>query len=159
MVHVFIVLLLKIIMEDFLKILSVFLLSSVKFGLGGIPLAIAGYGFNFIKTVIVTSSGGISGVYFFLILSEKLLNTWYKLFPKNLNQGRKKFTIKNKVIVLVKNKFGLLGLSIITPLILSIPLGVFLALRYYKNKKLILVYMAFSVLGTALILSSLRVFF
>ena len=138
---------------DLLKIISVFLLSSVKFGLGGVPAAIAA-GFDFFKAITVTVSGGITGAFVFTFLSEWILKGFQRLRAKLFGEPRKKklFTRMNRLIVFVKIKFGLIGLAIITPSILSLPLGCFLAVRYYHNKQQILLYMSVSVVIWALIL-------
>lgn len=128
------------------KIISVFFLSTVKFVLGGVPLAVA-YEFPFFKAVTVTSLGGFVGAAFFVYSSDFLI-AYIKRRAKEKKTGsaKKKFTRMNKIIVVVKQRFGLLGIAIITPLLLSIPVGCFLAVRYFKEKQRILIYMFSSVL-------------
>jgi hypothetical protein len=134
------------------KIISVFLLSTVKFVLGGIPLAVVAYNFSFFEAVTVTSLGGFVGSTFFVYFSDKLIAYFKKRKAqkrlKNNNQKRKKiFTRLNRsIIVVVKHRFGLLGISLLTPLLFSIPIGCFLAVRYFKDRHHILVYMYGSVL-------------
>jgi hypothetical protein len=41
----------------------------------------------------------------------------------------------------VKQKFGLAGIAFITPVLLSTPLGAFLAERFFKDKKKIIIYL------------------
>src|SRR3954462_15051950 len=113
--------------EDFLEIVSVILLSSIKFSIGGVPLAIF-YKFSFIKAVTTTSVGGILGVFVFNFLSEWLIKTGKRIIPRN--PRKKIFTWKNKLIIWIKWKMGLSGLALLTPLLLSIPFGLFLAVRY-----------------------------
>lgn len=138
---------------DLLKIISVFLLSTVKFGLAGVPAAIAA-GFPFFKAITVTVSGGVTGAFVFTYLSEWIIIGFGKLRVKLFGppKPKKKFTRMNRLIVTVKRKFGLMGLSIITPSILSLPLGCFLAVKYYHNKQKILLYMSVSVIVWALVL-------
>jgi hypothetical protein len=150
--------------QNLLEILSVILLSSVKFSIGGVPLAVVGYNFPFIKAVATTSVGGILGVVIFLYLSEKILKAWYHFFPhkhpSHPQRSKKKiFTRRNRIIVSIKRSYGLLGISILTPLALSIPVGVFLAVRYFKDKQKILVYMITSVFLWSLLLSSIDFIF
>ncbi len=137
-------------MEQLLEIVSVFLLSTVKFVLGGVPLALF-YEFSFFKAVTVTSFGGFVGVSFFVYTSDGLLAYFKKRKTHKLNKHPntpppKKFTRKNKIIVIAKRRFGLIGIAFLTPLLLSIPIGCFIAVRYFNNKQNILVYMFGSVL-------------
>ena len=38
-------------------------------------------------------------------------------------------------MVRIKQRYGLIGIAFTTPLLLSIPVGVFLAARYYRSSK------------------------
>ena len=147
------------------EIVSVFLLSSVKFVFGGVPLAL-GLGFSFFKAVTVTSLGGFVGILFFVFLSEKLIANFKKVKEKKKNQDlhfhstvKKIFTRRNKMIVKVKHRFGLTGIALLTPLLISIPLGCYLAVRYFKNKQRIIAYMFVSILFWSIAVSSFRLFF
>ncbi len=133
---------------DILKIVSVFLLSSVKFGIGGVPAAVFA-NFPFFKAMLITITGGMTGVVVFTYLSDWINNRIKKAIHK---KPKKKFTITNKIIVYVKKYFGLVGLSIITPLILSIPLGVFIAVKFYHDKNKVMRFMFVSIVGWAVIL-------
>ncbi len=137
-------------MESLLEIVSVFFLSTVKFVLGGVPLAQV-YEFSFLKAITVTSLGGFVGVTFFVNTSDRLIAYFKKRKAskqiESPNPVRKKiFTRTNKLIVVVKHRFGLSGIALLTPLLLSIPLGCFVAVRYFKDKQHILIYMFGSVL-------------
>jgi hypothetical protein len=134
---------------EVLKIVSVFLLSSIKFGIGGVPAAVIA-NFSFFKAMLVTISGGVSGTIVFTYLSAWLTKRLKK--KKKPNKPKNKFTLTNKIIVYVKKYFGLVGISIITPLILSIPLGVFLAVRYYHDKWKVIRFMMISVTVWAIVL-------
>jgi hypothetical protein len=54
----------------------------------------------------------------------------------------------------IRNKYGLLGIIILTPILLSIPLGTMLANRYYSTKKRIPLYLIISVICWSFILTS-----
>lgn len=145
------------------EIVSVFLLSTVKFVFGGVPLAL-GLGFSFFKAVTVTTVGGFTGVLFFVFLSEKLIENVKKLKtkkqPDNTTQAPKKiFTRKNKIIVNVKRRFGLVGIALLTPFLLSIPLGCYLSVRYFKNKQKVITYLFASILFWSIAVSSFQLFF
>ena len=145
------------------EIIIVFLLSTVKFSLAGVPTAIF-YGFPFFKAVLVTSLGGFAGAVVFIYMSEKILEFYYKRraakHAKNPNLVHApKFTKRNKIIVRIKSKFGLPGIALLTPLLLSIPLGCFIAVRYFKNKHKVLLYMFCAVFFWSVCLSSFKIFF
>jgi len=133
---------------ELLKILSVFLLSSVKFGIGGVPAAVFA-NFPFFKAMLITISGGITGVTVFAYLSDWINERLKKIGSK---KQKKKFTLTNKIIVYVKKYFGLIGISIITPLILSIPLGVFIAVKFYHDKNKVIRFMFVSITIWAVVL-------
>lgn len=150
-------------MEYWWEIVSVFLLSSVKFVFGGVPMAL-GLKFSFLEAVVVTSAGGFSGVFTFVTLSEKLLNLIYKrrenYKARNPNFAkRKKFTRRNKTIVTVKQKFGLFGFALLVPFFVPIPLGCFLAVRYFNDKRKIIGYLFGSILFWSVAVSSLQFLF
>ncbi len=136
---------------DILKILSVFLLSAVKFGLGGVPAAVFA-NFGFFKAMLVTISGGMCGVVVFTYLSEWINNRIKKAALNKPKVPKKKFTFTNKLIVRVKKYFGLIGIAAITPILLSIPIGVFLAIRYYKDKGKVIRFMLVAIVGWAVAL-------
>lgn len=149
--------------SSWLEIVSVFLMSSVKFVFGGVPLALL-YGFSFFKTVTVTSIGGFVGSTFFVYTSDKLIAYFKKKKAKKKHEtepakAKKIFTRKNKIIVTVKKRFGLLGIAVLTPSLFSIPIGCFLAVRYFKDKQRIVIYMFGSILFWAVTLSSFKLFF
>lgn len=56
------------------------------------------------------------------------------------------FNKRNRRIVLIWKRFGLAGIAIITPVLLSIPIGTIIANSLAKNKKKILIYMLASVI-------------
>lgn len=143
-------------MSDFWIVVSVFLLSSVKLAAGGIPLAIA-LNFSFMETIVITSAGGLIGTLAFVYLSEWLIRAWGIFFPRS--KKARVFTKRNRMIVRVKNKFGLMGLSLLTPLFFSIPIGSFLAVRYYRNKGLIVAHMALSILLWSTCFSTVQLLF
>lgn len=140
--------------QHIFEILGIFALSAVKFGIAGVPAAVFAK-FPFFKAVSVTASGGIVGTIVFTYLSEGIINLYHRIkqrLTKKKSKPPKKFTRANRLVVLTKKKFGLIGLSIITPLLLSIPLGVFLAVRYYENKEKIIFSMSLSICAWAVIL-------
>lgn len=140
-----------------------FLLSTVKFVFGAVPMALA-MGFSFFETVVVTSLGGFTGVLTFVFLSDTLVKNYKKRKEEKKEKQQtevpsKKFTRKNKLIVTIKKRFGIIGISLATPLLLSIPLGCFLAVRYFKNKQEIIAYMFGSILFWSVSIASFKLLF
>jgi membrane protein YqaA with SNARE-associated domain len=113
-----------------------FLLSSVKFFLAP-PTGIA-FGFSFFKTVTITTTGGISGVIFFYYFGRwvnRMIKRLIRKFKKKKKEEEcpKKFTFQNKLIVKLKMFFGVNGLAIASPILISIPIGSILASRYFHK--------------------------
>jgi hypothetical protein len=153
-----------------IKLIQVLLISGIKFLFA--PILAIGYGFNYIQTVGFTAIGGILGILFFYYFSKWLIHQYQKYCPRivgyfggkeatvrwlEANQckkhNRKVFTRKNKLIINIRNKYGLLGIVLFTPILLSIPIGAFLAQKYYSKKSKILFYMSLSVVMWSLFLS------
>lgn len=153
-----------------LKLLQVVAVSGIKFLFA--PILAIGYGFNYIETVAVTAAGGILGVYFFYYFSKWLISQYFRFCPVLLNyfggkaaiekwqnekrcekKSKKKFTKKNKLIIQIRKNYGLIGIVLLTPVLLSIPIGAFLARKYYAKKTNILLYMSLSVVAWSLFLS------
>jgi len=110
-----------------------------------------GLGFSHFESIVVTSLGGFTGVTVFVYTSDKLI-IWFRKRrlqkqAENPSQPKKKvFTKKNRTIVKVKNKFGLLGFSFLVPVFIPIPIGCFLTVRYFNDKQKILRYLFAAVL-------------
>lgn len=150
-------------MESWWEIILVFLLSTVKFVFGAVPMAL-GFGFSFFEAVVVTSIGGFLGVLSFTFMSDKIVHALQRRRARKLAENPqmekgKKFTRRNRMIVSVKRRFGLIGISILTPLLFSIPLGCFLSVRYFKNKQKIIMYMFASILFWSVSISSFKLLF
>ena len=142
-------------MKTVWHILLVALLSAIKFQLA-FPLAKTS-GLNFWQTIIATIGGGVAGVFFFVFLSEKLVKLIISLRSNKENKnsesrdGRKKkiFSRSSRFLVRFSRKFGLPGLALITPSILSIPLGTFVSSRvnekFVRDKRRLIIYLVISV--------------
>jgi hypothetical protein len=128
-------------------------------------------GLNFLQTFLSTTSGGITGVVIFFFLSRWLLLLYAKYFVFYIHRLKKniyyilnievpaviparRFTRRNRFIIKIVRKYGLTGIVVLTPVLLSIPLGTFLATRYYASNRYLLVYLISSVLFWSLLLSS-----
>lgn len=153
------------------KLIQVVIISGVKFLFA--PLISIGYGFNYLQTVLFTTAGGIMGILFFYFFSKWIIIQYTKYCPivfsyftgekvdkakKILNcdqPSKKKFTRKNKIIISLRNRYGLFGIILLTPVLLSIPIGAFLAQKYYSKKANILLYMSISVIFWSLSISTI----
>jgi hypothetical protein len=122
------------------QILLTILSSAVKFAMT-FPLAVMQFKFSFLETLLWTNVGGILGIYFFAFLSEQVMAWWKRLFRKQRARVRaavrekKVFTKRNRRIIRIKQQYGLVGIAFTTPLLLSIPVGTFLVVRYYRTSK------------------------
>jgi hypothetical protein len=147
-------------MNEFLKILSVFLTSAIAFGKLGMPTAVAVFKFDFFRIFIVAVSGGIFGNFVFTYLSAAIIRGIHNYrVKKNLIHRKRIFTTFNRRIVRIKQKFGLAGIAFITPMFLSTPLGAFIAERFYRNKRKVVTYLSISVVFWGLLLYVLFYFF
>jgi hypothetical protein len=124
------------------------------------PGAMILFEYNFLKVFLVTVSGGIFGNIFFTFLSAAILKWWHQRRVKKGNLHKQKiFTKTNKRIILIKKRFGLTGIALLTPILFSIPLGAFIAEKFYKDKRKIIIYLSVSVVFWNLVIYLLINFF
>ncbi|MGE0566477.1 MAG: hypothetical protein AB7O73_00895 [Bacteroidia bacterium] len=111
------------------------------------PSAVILFKFDFLKVSIVAISGGIFGTIMFSSFSAKIIEWWerYKNASNKLSKKRT-FTKTNRRIIKLKNSFGLVGISLLSVLLLSIPLGSFLGVRFYKDKWKVILFMSGAVI-------------
>ena len=148
-----------------LKIIQVFLLATVKYVLT-FPYAVL-IGLNFQQTLISVTLGGIAGFFFFYHFSgfaikrfhriktflRKYLPVSFRIKYRQLMGWRKKvtgeqvFSRRNRLIATFRAKFGLPGIIILSPIVLSIPIGAFLLNKYYSKHKFARPYMVLSILS------------
>ncbi len=137
-------------MEFVTEVLSVLLFSGIKFLLG-LGLVIL-YDFSFWFGFTVTVVGGTGGLFIFLIFGPGIDRLWNKM-PWRRNKIRRKFTWSRRLIVRIKQNGGLIFIALLTPLILTIPLGVFSSLSLGYSWKEIVPSMILSIMfWSALIL-------
>lgn len=119
-----------------MKELTVIFFSSWKFA-ATFPVAIYAMKMSGQDTLIYTNIGGIIGAVSFVYFSKFLIKLWNRYWPESLRYRRKSlkvFTKRNRRIIRIKSKFGLAGIVILSPVLLSIPLGAFLTAKYYGAK-------------------------
>ena len=154
-----------------IKFGHVILLAAVKYLLT-LPYAMI-IGLDYKEALIAVLIGGIGGFLFFFYLSKSMIKGINLLMPKlcrfvpktlkirfitfcEKSTAKKKikiFTRKNRLIARFKKSYGLWGIILATPLFLTIPLGAFLANKYYSRQKYIVLYMIMSIVGWTAVLS------
>lgn len=146
------------------QILLTILFSAFKFAVT-FPLVIMQFEFSFWECILWTNVGGILGVYFFAFLSGRLIGWWNRTFKRPRKHGvhkeeqaKKIFSKKNRRIVRIKQQYGLIGIVIATPILLSIPVGAFLVVRYYRNSKAKFFYLIASILLWSIIYTAFYMF-
>lgn len=153
------------------KIIHVILLASVKYFLT-LPYAML-IGLDYKQAVIAVLAGGIGGFLFFYYLSKRLtrwmgyfwpvlcqaiperVKTRFSVFcaRKMKNTPAKRFTKRNRFLARFKSTYGFWGIIVATPFILTIPVGAFLASKYYSKRRQTVPYMIISIIGWAAVLS------
>jgi hypothetical protein len=126
---------------------------------------------GYFDAILVTTIGGFVGIILFTFfgegviwLSDKIVYGVKRLYKtaeaiSSENANKKKFTAKNKLIVRVKKRFGLIGISFLTPCIISIPFGCFVGVAIYKSKTKVMIYCTGWLLFWTVVLNTLAQFF
>ena len=119
-------------MEEILKYLTVYGLSGIKFILG--PTLGIAYGFHWVLTASLTTAGMMTTVYIFTFFGDNLRN-----FLGKFRKKRKIFTKRNRKFVRIWSRYGEMGISLMTPLLLM-PIGGAILINALggKRKKIIL---------------------
>lgn len=128
-----------------LEAIGFFLLSSVKFAVATFPICLA---FDYRASLFISISGGLSGSFFFLFLWNKVLHIWHILIVKKKEEKPLAYKVnkKKRWIVSLKNSYGYWGVIILTPLILSIPIGAFILIQYFDHQKYKFFHLSLSVI-------------
>ena len=140
-----------------LKILEIGLIASVKFVFA--PFEAERQGFDFKESFLITTIGGFIGAILFTLIGDIIAYSWKKMirfFEKPLHlqeKPKKKFTWVRKFVIKTKMRFGLLGLLLTTPSIISIPIGTFMVHRFYRRKGKNILLLMFSILIWSLLLN------
>ncbi|MBL1233730.1 MAG: hypothetical protein P1U44_07310 [Vicingaceae bacterium] len=107
------------------------------------------------STFLILLIGGCLGILVFYFLGsfinqliDRLLSRW-----KKDKLSANKFSSSSRRIINIKSKYGLIGISLLTPLLFSIPLGCFFATRFFKRSSQTLIIMLFGVVFWTVVLS------
>jgi len=161
-------------MAYYLKLVNVALLATVKFFYT--PIYAFAIGLDFWSSFIGLVSGGIISFlafYFatniFLIYVEHLKPVIIKVTPNNTRlrynnwqkvrtlkkKNKKIFTKRNRLLVRMRRKWGLWGIMLTSPFLLSIPIGSFLLRRYYGHRKIVIPCMFVIIIVEGFIINSI----
>ncbi len=165
-------------LEEVLKVIFVILVSSVKFVAGPSFAYLENeYPFTFFESVAYCVIGGMLGVWFFTFFSLEIqigINWIRRKLQKAINgsrlivrpgheedlvhpvtQQRKIFSKRTRRFVRLWRKYGMVGVSFLTPVVFSIPVGTVVLNLFEDNKGKIFLYMFFSVLFWSLLLNGI----
>lgn len=141
--------------EGFLHLVGIFLLSGVKF-LGGLIWAIA-FVENDLLGWFISALGGIFGSFIWIFLGHWIQARWLRFQRSRggVDHPLKKFSKKNRLIVLAKRKGGVYLLVFLAPIIISIPVGCLVLTTMESNRFRLMFLMTVSVLlwGTGIYFS------
>ncbi|MGQ9863747.1 MAG: hypothetical protein ACUVRD_04605 [Bacteroidia bacterium] len=124
---------------------TIFLWSGVKF-IVGVGISVAGK-LNFWEQAICTITGGITGVTVFAFLGDKIRDIIYRF------RGKKPVGFSPRWAYLWQ-RWGLWGIALLTPPILSPPVGVSIALAFGTPIRKVLFVMYLSMIGWGLLFAA-----
>lgn len=124
--------------SEVFKYLSVFLASSIKFIAGPTMGAVAG--FSLFETVLITILGMMTSVLIFSFLGEQIKQRFLSKWPKNKNF----FSNNNRRFKVIWKRYGLFGVTFLTPILFSPIGGTLLVTATGAPRKKVLTYMFFS---------------
>ncbi|MBI3518709.1 MAG: hypothetical protein HY062_05065 [Bacteroidetes bacterium] len=146
---------------DVLQFISAALACTISLSKIGIPSVIAIYKSNYLMALTSSCTGAVFGTILFTYLFAGILKWWEKFKDRWFasKHPKKIFTKFNRRVIRIKHRFGLTGIAILTPIFLSIPIGAFLAERFYKDKKKVIIYLSISAIAWCFILYFIFLFF
>ncbi len=147
-------------MSIYLKYLSVILASSLKF-MGG-PLAGLAFKLSWYETAICATVGMLLAVVVFVFLGHAI----QELSNKYRSQKPKLFSRRSRYAVKIWQRFGILGIAFLTPLVFTPIGGTLIAVSFRVSKAKIIYLMFVSAVFWAIVqslfffyLSELKAFF
>ncbi len=133
-------------MATVLKYLTIYVLSSLKFVFGpafgianDLPVA---------AIIVCTSLGMMTTIYLFTFFGDSI-----RSFTKRFRKDHRIFTKKSRRFVRLWRKFGLKGMCLLTPLVLTPPGGGLLVNILGSKRKLILKWMWISAISWSIIVT------
>ena len=119
---------------------------------------------NFFETYFSCISGAFLAAFIFYFSSEFFLKRAHKIRKEKIQKAietgvelksKKKFTRFNKIIVVLKRRFGIYGISIFAPFIMSVPVGSIVTAKFYGKEKKTFPLILLGICTTGLITTSL----
>jgi membrane protein DedA with SNARE-associated domain len=111
-------------------------------------------GYDKAETIIITTIGGWMGILFFYYLGGWFTDVIIGFIVKRFRKKKKKYSTKGKRrIIRIKQRFGVIGISFLTPTILSIPIGSVIASKYFSKNRMTIPYLFFSLLLWSIIIT------
>ena len=126
---------------EILQLVGLLLTSSTKFLFA--PSLTTGFGYSYWETVLIF-------YYFGKVVVELFMRNYFRN-----KKAKSQFTRTNRFIIKVKNNFGILGLAIITPVMVSIPIGSILAARYFSHVRGVVYVLIAAVVFWAFVLTTI----
>jgi hypothetical protein len=119
-------------MNDYWQIISVTLVCTIKFIIGlGMALA---YNFSPITFYLTTVGGGMVGVFIYLYLWDFILLIKAKLVKPKPHIIHIKINKNIRKMVHFSRTWGIYGIALVTPTIISMPVGTLICRAIEKNK-------------------------
>lgn len=119
-------------MNDWIQIVSVILVCTVKF-IVGLFWALAA-NFNPVLFYFTTVGGGMLGVFVYLYLWDLIIFIKNKIYKPKQEIVHIKINSKIRRVVSFSNKWGIWGIAFLTPTIISMPVGTLISRAIEKNK-------------------------
>ena len=135
--------------SEIIKYISVYLLSMVKF-MAGPPLGVA-VGISTMETILISIFGMMTSVVIFSLIGEKINVSW---LPKFIREARSKKPT-NKKFINLWNRFGIFGVSFLTPILFTPIGGTLLVTAMGSPKGKVITYMFFSAVFWSITLSKI----
>lgn len=131
------------------KYLTVYLSSMVKFIAG--PVTGLATGLTYWESVLISVFGMMTSVLILTLVGPKL-RQWVK---RRFGGQQKRFTKRNRIFVRIWRRWGIIGVSFLTPLLLTPIGGALLANAYSGKRSKILLYMLISAVFWSFVLSGI----
>ena len=144
---------------------SLFSFSMIKFMFA--PFVGPNLKLSFFETYLSCVAGAFLAAFIFYFSSEFFLKRAHKLRKEKIKKAiesgielkyKRKFTRFNKLIVILKRRFGIYGISMFAPFLLSVPLGSIVTAKFYGKEKKTFPLILLGICTTGLITTSLAYF-
>jgi len=137
--------------SELIKYISVYFLSMVKF-MAGPPLGVA-VGIGVLETIILSILGMMTSVVLFTLIGERIKVFW---LPKFIRDARD-IKPQNKYFNLLWRRFGVFGITFLTPVLFTPIGGTLLATAMGSSRGKIFIYMFASAIFWSIALSKIAV--